>query len=152
MKYTSSIYIGTEDSIDFSTAESTLLPNGFKVLYKSANSIVFTGTVMQSTKEAPIRGATRIALKLEAGLLKLDANLGGVLWMSIFVCLFPPLLVFFIGGASDDYFNAILPWLLIGPAMSYWLRHRTIRALRTMLENFGQLPFGNVKSNNNSIK
>lgn len=134
MKYSSSVYIGTEDSVDFSPVESTLLPNGFKVQYKSANTIKFKGPLIQSTKEAPIRGATRVSLKAEAGILKLNANLGGVAFMSLFVCLFPPILVFFIAGANN-YLNTIWPWLIIGPIAAYWLRYRTVKALNTLLEN-----------------
>ncbi|WP_158970499.1 hypothetical protein [Paraglaciecola sp. L3A3] len=135
MKYTSSVYIGTEDSVDFSILEATLLPKGFKVEYKSVNSMVLTRSVMQSIKKASIRGVTRISVKLEAGLLKLDTNLTGVLSLSLFVCLFPPLLLLFILSPSMSYVTIVWSWLLIGPAMSFWLRHRTVKALNTFLEN-----------------
>jgi hypothetical protein len=135
MKYSSSVYIGSQERVDFSPVESTLLPNGFKVEYISENTIKFKGPLMQSTKEAPIRGATHISFKVERGQLQLNAKLGGVLFMSLFVCLFPPVLVFFIGGPNVNYLNAVWPWLIIGPIAAYWLRYRTVKALNTLLEN-----------------
>jgi len=138
MKYSAQVDGLLQDSIDFSSVESTLLPNGFRVIKKDESSIEFTGRGMNSTKEDPIRGATKISLIAESGILHLTANLGGVLFMSLFVCFFPPLLILFLSyfNSNDSgVTNHLWVWLIMGPMIAYWVRRRTVKSLNILLEN-----------------
>jgi len=138
MKYSAQTNYQSEADIDFSSVESTLLPNGFRITKKDDTSIEFTGRGISSTKENPIRGATKIDLIAKSGVLYLNASLGGVLFMSLFVCLFPPVLILFLSSFnSSDHgvTNYLWSWLLIGPIVSYWLRSRTVKSLNILLEN-----------------
>ncbi|MDE3271862.1 hypothetical protein [Pseudoalteromonas sp. G4] len=138
MKYSAQMDCQSEADIDFSSVETTLLPNGFRVIKKDDTSIEFTGRGMNSTKEDPIRGATKISLMAKSGLLHLNANLGGVLFMSLFVCLFPPLLILslsYFNSSDSGVLNLLWIWLVMGPMIAYWIRQRTVKSLKIMLEN-----------------
>lgn len=125
--------------------EAALLPNGFRVVDSSSSRLQFKGHGMQSTKENPIRGATEVTIEAKAGALKLDASLGGVVALSLFVCLFPlalwaaltvPDMLKSTGDswaltAKSLYGGGF--WIIAGPAMSLWIRKRTTNALEDML-------------------
>lgn len=138
MKYSAQIDFTSKDNINFSPVESTLLPNGFRLIKKGDTSIEFIGRGMNSTRENPIRGATKITLKAQLGILHLDANLGGVLFMSLFICLFPPLLILslsYLNSSDPSVINHLWVWFIIAPIIAYQLRRRTVKALNTMLAN-----------------
>jgi hypothetical protein len=126
-----------DDEIDFSSAESTLLANAFRVIKKSDTSIEFSGRGMNSTKENPIRGATKISLNAQPGTLHLNANLGGVLFMSLLVCFLPPVLILMLSSINPQdsgIISYLWIWLIMGPMIAYRVRRRTIRALNRMLD------------------
>ncbi len=141
MKYSAKMDFKSEADIDFSSVESTLLPNGFRLIKKDDTSIEFTGRGINSTKEDPIRGATKISLIAQPGILYLNANLGGILFMSLFVCLFPPLLILtldYFNTSDSSNINYFWGWLIIAPVIVYWLRRRTA-GLRCFVANFSLL-------------
>lgn len=127
--------------------EETLLPNGFRIVEAGASRLELKGPGMRSSKENPLRGATRVVVDAHDGVLHLDASLGGVVWLSLFVCLFPPALWLILGLAAlarpesgegllaSKSLYGVGIWLVLGPAMSFWFRKRTIDALETMLIN-----------------
>jgi hypothetical protein len=138
MKYSTQKHCLSTRDIDFSSVEETLLPNGFRVVKRDSNSIEFIGRGMNSIKDDPIRGATGISLCAKAGILHLNANLGGVFFMTLFVCLFPPLLILslsYFNPANSDVNNYLWIWLIMGPMIAYLSRRRTIKALNRVLVN-----------------
>lgn len=138
MKYCAQMDCRSEADIDFSSVESTLIPIGFRVIKKDKASITLIGRGMNSTKEDPIRGATEISITANSGALRLNANLGGVLFMSLFLCFFPPLLIVavsYFNSSNSSVINHLWVWFVIGPMIAYFVRRRTIKALDIMFEN-----------------
>ena len=138
MKYAAQLPCSSQRDFDFSSVESTLLPYGFSVQKKDKTSIDLSGRGMNSTKEDPIRGASEITLIAKAGTLQLKAKLGGVVFMSLFVCFLPPLLILclsFFNPSDSGVINHLWVWFIMGPIISYWIRRRTINALNILLED-----------------
>ncbi len=63
---------------DVDTARRILMANGFALVAHDDVSMEFTGPGMQSTKQNPILGASRITLEVDREYLRLHAELGGV--------------------------------------------------------------------------
>ena len=138
MKYSKKVICHFKEEFDFSSVETTLLPNDFRVIERSKLAMKFAGRGMNSTKENPVRGATEIALKAENKALHLNAKLGGVVKLSLFICLFPPLLILlmtFFSSEESEVINYLWVWFVIGPVMTFWLYRRTIHSLDTLLDN-----------------
>jgi hypothetical protein len=74
------------------SAVTTLISNGFAMTNRDASSATLTGPGQRSTKQNPILGASRIVLRIDNGILHVDAELGGVDSMRRFVMWFPFLL------------------------------------------------------------
>ena len=147
MTYTSKHrYTGDTDAA-FAAIEATLLPNGFRIVEKGPRSLTVTGRGMQSTKQSPLRGATRLHIEHRGGHLHLEAYLGGVRFMTLFVCLFPVLL--FVGltflipllsgqglaGVDFRVLYGAAVWVVIGPVIAISIRKRTAHALEDLLAN-----------------
>ena len=147
MQYSTKRRYSGNESAAFSAVESTLLPNGFRIIHSGPTRLELKGRGMQSTKENPVRGATEISVETAGGSLRLNAKLGGVRFMAFFVCLFPLLLwgSFAVtgllkSGDGGSVFEAkalygAAVWLVIGPLMTVWIRKRTISALDDMMDN-----------------
>lgn len=147
MRYSARRPFSGDPAAALQAVETTLLPNGFRLVKSSPSHLEWKGPGMQSSKENPLRGATEILFQARDGFLKLDASLGGVRAMSLFVCLFPLVLWggFAVAGLMkprDDggaFMTSALwgvgIWLILGPALSLWFRRRTTRALEDMLAN-----------------
>ena len=126
--------------------EETLLPNGFHIVKSDASRLELRGPGMWSSKENPIRGATVVSVEARDSVLHLDTSLGGVARLARFACVFPIVLWFVLGLMSATKAEAggllttkslywIGIWLVVGPALAFWIRRRTIGALDTMLLN-----------------
>lgn len=124
-------------------AEAALLPNGFRIVDTSASRLKFKGRGMQSTKENPIRGATEVTIEAQDSVLKLDASLGGVVGLSLFAAILPIALwaTVTLPGQLKSPDGVFTPktlygagmWVVGVPALTFWLRKRTINALEDML-------------------
>lgn len=147
MRYLKTLeYSGSEATV-ISTIENALLPNDFRILDKGSTMIDLRGPGMTSNRQNPIRGATHIHIEARDGRLHLQANLGGVLFMVLFVCLFPVLMCggfalapVFTSNEGLSAFNRealqfLLVWLVVSPILSLWIRKCTVRALDNLLEN-----------------
>lgn len=147
MNYSTARKFSGQEALAFSAIEATLLPNSFRITRSEASLLELKGRGMQSTKEDPVRGATVVLVEARDGFLHLNARLGGVLFMVIFVCLFPVLLTGSfavapmiksgggIASLSTEALYGMAVWSVLGPLMGLWIRHRTIESLRAMLEN-----------------
>ena len=91
---TFSVSAVTENTTDdvLQSALITLTNNGFAIVNRDANSAELTGPGLNSTKQNPLLGASRIRLKREGEELRLDAELGGVDSMRRFLMRFPLIL------------------------------------------------------------
>lgn len=73
-------------------AISTLTNNGFAITHRDAKSVSLTGPGLNSTRQNPILGASKITLRLRENTIAADAELGGVDRMRRFLMRFPFLL------------------------------------------------------------
>jgi hypothetical protein len=161
MQYTASLPFDGNVSQAFGLAEAALSGLGFRITQRTAAELELTGPGMNSNRQSPLVGASRIHLRGGHRELVLEAELGGVQRMQRFVMLFPIGLVSFLGVVLTVVFwatqgpglwlapvaaatggNAAL-WLLLGPLMARSIRSRTCRALDALLANMvavGQSP------------
>lgn len=66
-----------------------LINNGFAIVNRDENSANLSGPGLNSTRQNPLLGASKIQLKLQGQQLHLDAELGGVDSMQRFLMRFP---------------------------------------------------------------
>jgi len=126
-------------------ARSIFANNNFIIESLSNLEIVAKGPGMQSTKQNPLLGASRVRIAIESSFITLSAELGGVKWMRNFLFVFPPSLAlllsitFFIlpiaSFAAFIPWLAVLPWVFLSPLVARWIKKRTLSALDTMLHN-----------------
>jgi hypothetical protein len=136
-------------------ANQFLTPLGFRLIDRTPSSVEFEGPGMNSTRESPLLGATRIHLTHRSGELAVDADLGGVQRMTRFITWFPAILCIAIGLLVVGVFAVVLPegvpiaaiaaggvaavnlllWAVLGPIMCRALRARSQRALDAFVGN-----------------
>jgi hypothetical protein len=133
-------------------AESALTALGFRITEHTPASIELVGPSMNSTRQSPLVGASRVRIMNRQGELAVEAELGGVERMSRFVTLFPLGLGLVLGLVMWIVFSALgragagimpaiipliatAPWLVIGPLMARSIRARTGRALDVLVAN-----------------
>ena len=153
MQYSASLpFRGNADKA-FGLAESALTALGFRLTERTPGSVELVGPGMNSTRQSALVGASRIRISGGRSELAVEADLGGVEWMSRFVTLFPIGLVLGLGVVLSVVFSAVfgpgiwifavagavggnaLLWLVLGPMMARGIRARTNRALDTLLAN-----------------
>jgi hypothetical protein len=81
---------GAEDVLQ--AALTILTNNGFAIVTRDETTAELTGPGLNSTRQNPLLGATKIHLELQGQQFKLDAELGGVDSMRRFLMRFPLLL------------------------------------------------------------
>ena len=145
-----------EKSLDL--AVTALGAIGFRLDERTGNSARLTGPGMNSTRESPLLGASRLDITARNGELALAAELGGVERMVRFVRIFPlalcgglsllflavfgvgftfalgrqvPLGMLLVIGAIP-LLNGVI-WALIAPWMARGIQRRTCRGLETLL-------------------
>ena len=77
----------TEDVLQ--AALLTLTNNGFAIVKREGNFVDLAGPGLNSTRQNPLLGASRVRLELHGHELSLDAELGGVETMRRFLMRFP---------------------------------------------------------------
>jgi hypothetical protein len=153
MQYASSLPFSGNVDKAFSLAESALTGIGFRITERTAASLEMVGPGMNSSRDSPLVGASRIHIRGGRGKIAVEADLGGVQRMSRFVTLFPlglcltlfillALVFSALSGPENSIVNAAtatggiaLLWLLLGPLISRWIRARTCRGLDALLAN-----------------
>jgi hypothetical protein len=132
----------------FEMATTILTANNFRLVDKTGDTLEFSGGGMSSSRQNPLVGATRIRFLHRPGQLTLEADLGGVTRMSWFLHLFPAVMgVFFLilfGVLFRQMgwwfvvavsLGPLLPWVVLSPVLSRWIRWRAIKALENVLAN-----------------
>jgi hypothetical protein len=148
MPYSSSVHFHGDTGTAFGLAESALTALGFRITQRSPESLEAVGPGMNSMRENPLTGASRIRFRRSPGEMAVEAELGGVERMSRFVTLFPIGLCLAIAVTFVVIFGPpvpmaawmapaiiALPWLVLGPWMARFIRTRTCRALEALLAN-----------------
>ena len=153
MQYAASLPFRGDAEKAFCLAESALTALGFRLDARTPARLELLGPGMNSSRESPLVGASRIELRSGEGKLSVEAELGGVVRVSRFVTLFPICLVLSLGIVFSTVFglangaglwmggvvgavgvNAVV-WIFLGPLMARKFRSRTERALDTLLAN-----------------
>ncbi len=147
MRYETELTYRGDSEAALAAIEQTLMPNGFRLVESGASRSVWAGRGMRSSRENPLRGATEIELRAVGGVLRLQAVLGGVKRMALFVILFPIILWAGLSLApmianGDDRMSigwagmiGVGLWLIIGPLLAWSFRRRTVQALDDLLAN-----------------
>lgn len=129
-------------------ARATLAAAGFRVGPVAGGLLTAEGPGMTSTKQAPLRFASRIRLEVGEGRLALEAELGGLRTIMLFVWIFPPLLgllllagfaLAFRGedvsrGALLSPLLAVAPWVFLAPLMSYLFKRRARQTVESLAD------------------
>src|SRR5689334_8239393 len=97
MQYSSSQPFRGDSEKAFGLAETALTALGFRLMGRTPARVELVGPGMNSSRESPLMGASRIELLSGGGKLSVEAELGGVARMSRFVTLFPICLVLSLG-------------------------------------------------------
>jgi len=160
MRYDTSLRFNGDPSAALEGAIAPLTALGFRIVERGPTSIDFAGPGMNSSRQSALLGATRIRLIGRAQELALEAELGGVEFMSKFVRYFPLglsavlfivlALVFSIqfGDRMGTWWlwplgiavgANMLMWLLLGPWMARRMKARTCEALDALLNNIAVL-------------
>ena len=144
------------------SAVTTLTNNEFAIVHCDDARATLTGPGLNSTRQNPLLGATRIDLRVDDNRLDVDAELGGVDSMRRFLTWFPLLLGAGLGAVAGGLFFSqfgddldlpwaegwqrilfavgaamlpVAPWLVLSPMMARWICNRTQRALETLVNN-----------------
>jgi hypothetical protein len=153
MPYSASLPFSGDTDRAFGLAESALTGIGFQITERTAESVSLVGPGMNNSRQSALGGASRIHILSGRGELALEADLGGVEWMSRFVTLFPSGLCLCLAILFSVVFGVVfgpgpwmipaaavpggmaLLWLVIGPLIGRHLRTRTCRGLDVLLAN-----------------
>jgi hypothetical protein len=156
MRYEKTVSFNGDADQAFEVAVAPLTSLGFRLTQRSPTAIEFEGPGMKSSRESALMGATQIRVTARSRELALEAELGGVEFMSRFVRYFPLglALVLFVGLgiafavafggrlgmtwmwplAAAAGGNVVL-WLFLGPILASKFRNRTCAALDALLGN-----------------
>lgn len=135
-------------------AEATLSAVGFRIVDRPRSGLVAEGPGLNSTRQNPLLGATRVELTAGDRTLRAVAEMGGVDRMRKFLLWFPLLLGLGLGllgllvqlmlgvGVPNAAWMlaalgpmAVLPWAFIGPWMAGRIVRQTERAVDTLVHN-----------------
>ncbi len=116
--------------------------HGFRLSTKGKAEIEAFGPGMSSSKQPPLVGVSYLRISVNDATLSVEATLGGVKKMQLFVFLFPPGLIAFlilVGGMRGNFVPSltwgVLPWLVIAPLLALWMSKRTEKALDVLMAN-----------------
>jgi hypothetical protein len=145
--YSKHLPIEGDPGSTLTAARDQFLNVGFALSDQGAGFIEVTGSGMTSSKQNPLLGVSRARVSVTFSEITLEAQLGGARFLMGFAVLFPSGLI--LGLAAIFWFTLpngrewatntapwmIALWLVLGPAMAWWIRQRSIRALDTLLNN-----------------
>lgn len=151
MNYERSIEYHGDPVRAFAAASNILMPNNFRLVEKTLDHVVYEGAGMISSHQSPLVGATRIRIEAKRDRLNLTAWLGGIQFMTRFLCVIPFALAALLSGIFAALelsplretfliaFLSVSPWIVLSPLMSVWLKRRTERALDILLSNLAAM-------------
>lgn len=170
--YSQSISLSGDKTLALQAAMAILTSQGFAIVSREKSCVEFRGSVMNSTRQPPITGASAIQVSVAQGQLALNAELGGVTRMRRFLIWFPPglaavlsLTLAAVGLGMGQAFGvgfgapiaagwnfatfgalacllAVSPWIVISPLLIRSMRARTLKALDDCLANIDTMSRG----------
>lgn len=78
MQYSNSAHFSGDSQRLLAAASTILMTNGFEVVRQDRQQIEFVGPGLNSTRQNPLLGASRVVVRVQDGRLSVDAELGGV--------------------------------------------------------------------------
>ncbi len=154
MEYQTSREFRGDPQAALDCAAQMLAVTGYELTAKNDGFVeALSSRAVWSSKEDPLRGASRLRVSHRVGELTLEAELDHVRRLGRFATLFPILLgaglaIFFwvmftfidpqpgkINLVTFVCFASVSPWLFLGPWMSRLFVRRTEQALETFLGN-----------------
>jgi hypothetical protein len=110
MPYSNSIAFTGDSQRLLASAATILMTNGFAVVQQEGDQIEFVGPGLNSTRQNPILGASRVVVSAKHGRLAVEAEYGGVDALRRFMIQFPLLL----GLGLGSVFAVILLMVFMG--------------------------------------
>jgi hypothetical protein len=152
MQYASSTPIAGPPETAIKVVRDALIANEFTILEAKPTEFTATGPGMMSTNQNAIRGVSKATFRTEGGMMHVQAELGGAVWLGRFAMFFPIALgvlltaIFWvIGRTQGNLANRpaavltplfpVLPWLVLGPLMARFIRRRTEKAIQGLLQS-----------------
>ncbi len=144
MPYVSSTVISGPPDAAIKMVRDALVANAFTVTKATATEFAATGPGMMGSNQSALLGVSKVSFRAEAGVLHVEADLGGAKRLGLFTMLFPPLLGLILVGilSATGRPNSILapalavsPWIVVGPLMAFWIRKRTEKAINALLQS-----------------
>ena len=153
MEHTCSLRFEGNHQRALSLAETSLTTLGFRFTQRSPEKLEAEGPGLNSTRQNPIMGASRIEIVARQNQMNLRAELGGARTMVRFVTIFPVALCLGLGLIlSTVFFFAFGPgwpiasvaltcaaiavvWVFLGQWMAKGIEHRTRESLDALLAN-----------------
>src|ERR671933_179140 len=89
MEYAKTVPFTGRSAKALDIARSTLLPLGFQVVSSSDHELRATGPGINSTRENPLKGISEAAIVVRPSAIEMQAALGGVRKMKLFLTFFP---------------------------------------------------------------
>lgn len=137
-------------------ARAVLLAAGFRAGASERGGVVFLGPGLNSTRQNPLLGASRLRLVARGERLSVDADLGGARRLGRFARFFPPLLCLALAIVFTVVFTfkfdtlawmapvygttglLAAVWLLVGPVLARAIRRNTWTALDELVAAVAQ--------------
>jgi hypothetical protein len=131
----------------FDLARTTLLSQGFTIVTDTHDELTAVGPGMQSNRQSPLVGASRLQLRVVSSTIMGTATLGGVATMKKFVYLFPATLILalfvifrLVGmSASPLILLGAAPWLLVAPLLASSIKRKTTRSIDALVGGMAQV-------------
>lgn len=130
-------------------ARSQLVARGFRLGALDGRSFTAESPGYAGTKDDPLRAVSHVKVQALGTELVAACELGGVRRMAWFLAVFPPALVACVLGIQVALSPGLmpldralrvggtiaLPWLVLAPALVWWIRRRAVAAIDTILSN-----------------
>jgi hypothetical protein len=157
MEYATAVPFHGDQDKAFDLAITALSALGFRLDHRTADSARLTGPGMNSSRQSPLVGASKLELSARRGELALAAELGGAERLMRFVRIFPIALNVGLGLMFFAIFSVTLGqrvgagawmtpvvavvlinaavWAFLGPWMARLIHQRTCKGLETLLSS-----------------
>ncbi|HUS73271.1 MAG TPA: hypothetical protein VMY06_09420 [Sedimentisphaerales bacterium] len=131
-------------------AKNVFIQHNFQIVRDSDSEAEFTGPGMLSSRQNPLVGISRVCIRGISGNLSVEAEFGGnrklikylvlfIAGMAIFFLVFFGIILPKQGQPADKIIlislAPFIPWSVIIPLMTIWMKSRTAKSLDTLLTN-----------------
>jgi hypothetical protein len=148
MEYEKTVHISGDVAKPTGTVVETLARHGFRIVRKRETSAELDGPGMNSSKQNPLVGASKVHVKGRSGRLTVEAEFGAVRrlmrflgWMLVGMAGLFFVLFGFVFPAENPVMRFVVPlaplapWPILLPVMGRYFRRRSARALDVLVEN-----------------